>query len=152
MNSFSSDLIDGKTAEDYVAKLLYKHSPYVTQGKFESDLIITRDGVTSTIEVKWSRKPEKYIAVEYFNLNTWKPTCIAVSKADYWVNVISEKPDFIKKSVWIINTRTYRELIKEGIKNKSIIMTSGGDLNNFLYVNIPIDMVKNNSIRLDGVK
>lgn len=152
MNNFSSDLIDGKTAEDYVAKLLYKYSPYVTQGKFESDLIITRDGLTSTIEVKWSRKPEKYIAVEYFNLNTWKPTCIAVSKADYWVNVISEKPDFIKKSVWIINTRTYRELIKEGIKNKSIIMTYGGDFNNFLYVNIPIDMVKNNSIRLDGVK
>lgn len=139
--NFDTDLNDGKLMEQKVFKLL-NCDGIVTQGKYGHDIIVNKEGATKTIEVKYSREPLKYIAVEMFNLYTMEPTCLASSKADYWINVIAEKPTFDKATVWVTKTQSYRNRVKELFKSGKAISSIGGDFNSFVYINVLIDDVK----------
>lgn len=139
--NFKKDLKDGKDIELEVFKLLNCEG-IVTQGKFGYDIIINKDNATRTIEVKYSRCPDKYIAFEVFNYYTMEASCIAVSKADYWVNVIAEPEDRSRISVWVAHTQKLKEGIRELYKSGKAIASKGGDYNGFAYINVLIDDVK----------
>jgi hypothetical protein len=146
--SFYVDVLEGKEVEIEVLKLM-KVGGRVSQGYFpDFDILIDKPNSNNelqsyTVEVKYHRCPEKYIPYEVFDYKKLLPIGISISRTYYWVDVISEKDNWNKKTVWLNSTTQLRDSIKDWLcKGDAITSKKESDGNIYGLVNIPIGSIK----------
>lgn len=141
--SFKQDLKDAKIIETEVAKILDCDSCIVTQGFFPYDILANKGDKSFRIEIKYHRDPKVNIPYEVFNCSTLKALGIAVTEADYWIDVISEPPTHERKTIWITKVEVLREKLKQLVVQNPNIMTkkdSNGD--RYTILSVPMIEVK----------
>lgn len=80
-------------------------------------------------EIKYDLYAEKSgnIAIEFFNPKLCKPSGISITKADFWIHVLTNP-----NRAFIVNLKEFREFIDAHKPDRIIV--SGGDNNASLYL------------------
>lgn len=93
------------------------------------DVVAKITGRTVTFEVKHDVMAAKTgnLAIEYYNSKSQKDSGINITKADYWVHIVSDKEDKDKKLILISRVSELKEFIKNTKPKRKIV--GGGDKN-----------------------
>lgn len=133
-NNIMRDLVIGSAGEQFVIDIFKKYSLLCSTNNVKKDrqfwdLALSLKDREFKFEVKYDLYCAKSgnIAIEFFNPKAGKPSGLSATKADFWVQVLTNP-----MSAWLAQVRKLRSFCDNTKPDR--IITSGGDDNSSMYL------------------